>query len=191
VPLERYLSAGVHIGTKQKTGHMEPYIYKANPAGVYILNVQKINERLRIAAKLLGRFDPEDILVVCRRENGWKAVKKFAELTGVHYFIGRYPAGIITNPQLENYFEPKIMLVVDPWPDKNAIHDAFISGVPIIALCDTNNTINKIDLVVPCNNKGAKSLGLIFWILADLYLKERGLLPRDKQIDVPVEEFYE
>jgi len=189
VPLEQYLAAGIHIGTKFKTKDMEPFIYKINPNGLCILNVQKIDERLRIAAKLLAKYEPQDILVVCRRENGWKAVKMFAKVTGVRFFAGRYPAGIITNTNLENYFEPKIMLVVDPWPDKNAVHDALISGVPIIALCDSNNTTNNLDFIVPCNNKGSKSLGLIFWILANKYLQERGLLPKDKNIDIPLSKF--
>jgi len=191
VPLEKYLAAGIHIGTKFKTKDMEAFIYKINPNGLAILNVQKIDERLRIAAKFLARYEPQDILVVCRRENGWKAVKKFAELTGVRFFAGRYPAGIITNTNLENYFEPKIILVVDPWPDKNAVSDAIKTGIPIIALCDSNNTTNNIDFIVPCNNKGSKSLGLIFWILANQYLKERGNLPKNKDLETPVTEFYE
>lgn len=189
VPLEQYLAAGIHIGTKFRTKDMEPFIYKINPNGLAILNVQKIDERLRIAAKLLAKYEPQDILVVCRRENGWQAVKAFAKITGVKFYAGRYPAGVITNTNLENYFEPKIMLVVDPWPDKNAVKDALNTGVPIIALCDSNNTTNNIDLIIPCNNKGSKSLALVFWILAKLYLQERGLLAKDKELDTPISEF--
>ena len=189
VPLEQYLAAGIHIGTKFRTKDMEPFIYKINPNGLCILNVQKIDERLQIAAKLLAKYEPEDILIVCRRENGWQAVKNFAKITGVKFYAGRYPAGVITNTNLDNYFEPKLMLVVDPWPDKNAVHDALISGVPIIALCDSNNTTNNIDFIVPSNNKGSKSLGLIFWILANNYLRERGTLPKNKEIEIPLADF--
>lgn len=189
VPLEQYLAAGIHIGTKFRTKDMEPFIYKINPNGLCILNVQKIDERLAVAAKLLAKYNPEDILVVCRRENSWQAVKSFAKVIGVKFYAGRYPAGIITNTNLDNYFEPKIMLVVDPWPDKNAVRDALNSGVPIIALCDSNNTTNNVDFVVPCNNKGSKSLGLIFWILANKYLQERGTLSKGKNIDIPLSEF--
>lgn len=189
VPLEQYLAAGMHIGTKFRTKAMESFIYKINPNGLCILNVQKIDERLRVAAKLIAKYAPEDIIIVCRRENGWQAVKNFAKVTGVKFFAGRYPAGVITNTNLDTYFEPKLMLVVDPWPDKNAVHDALISGVPILALCDSNNTTNNIDFIVPCNNKGSKSLGLIFWILANNYLKERGTLPKDKEIKIPLSDF--
>ncbi len=191
VPLEQYLAAGIHIGTKFKTKSMGPFIYKINANGLAILNVQKIDERLRIAAKLLAKYDPKEILVISRRENGWKPTKQFAKLTGVNYYTGRYPAGTMTNIKLENFIEPKIILVTDPWPDKNAIHDSVLMGIPVIGFCDSNNTTNNVDLVIPCNNKGAKSLALVFWILANEYMKERGLLDRDKQIDISLDDFSE
>jgi small subunit ribosomal protein S2 len=188
-PLEQYLASGIHIGTKFRTKHMEPFIYKVNPNGLCVLNVQEIDRRIGLAAKIIAKYNPEDILVVCRRENGWKAVKAFAKVTNVKFFAGRYPAGIITNPNLETFFEPKLMVVVDPWPDKNAVHDGIISGIPIVALCDTNNTTENVDYIIPCNNKGSKSLGLIFYILANKYLQERGLLPKDKVIEMPPADF--
>lgn len=190
VPLEQYLAAGVHIGTKFRTAHMSKYVYKVNPNGLCVLNVQEIDRRLRMAAKILSKFNPEDFVIVCRRENGWKAVKAFSRVLGVEkVFAGRYPAGIITNSNLNTYFEPKVMLVIDPIPDKNAVHDALISGVTTVALCDSNNTTESIDFCIPCNNKGSKSIGLIMWILASNYLQERGLLPRGKALDTPLEDF--
>ena len=38
------------------------------------------------AINLLGKYEPEDFIVVCKREAGWKAVEKFSELTGVRVF---------------------------------------------------------------------------------------------------------
>ena len=185
VPMEQYLSSGIYIGTKIRTKQMMPFVYKINPQGLGTLNLSEIDRRLRLAAKMLAKYSPDDIVIVCRRENGWKAAKAFGKYTGVKVFSGRYPAGIITNPDLENFFEPKIILVTDPFPDKNAVHDAHISGIPLIALCDTNNTIESVDFVIPCNNKGTKSLGLIFWILATQFLKEKNQL----QKPLPEDEF--
>jgi small subunit ribosomal protein S2 len=191
VEIDKYLSAGVHIGTKIKTKSMAPFIYKVNPAGLTIMNVQKIDERIKIAGKFLSKYNPKDILVIGRRENSWKAVKQFSKIIGAKYFTGRYPAGILTNPNLETFIEPKVILITDPWPDKNAINDAVKIGVPIVALCDSNNTTRAVDIIIPCNNKGAKSLGLIYWILANEYLHNRGDLPKTKDISVPVEDFVE
>ena len=189
IPLDLYLKVGLHIGTKFRTKYMEPFIYRVRPDGLAVLNVQKIDRRIDVAAKFLAQYNPEDILVVCRRENGWKAAKLFSKLTGIRVFAGRYPPGILTNPALENFTEAKIMLVTDPWPDKNAINDAIRVGIPIIALCDTNNTANNVDLIVPCNNKGKKSLGLVFWILTKEYLKHRGLIKKDEDLKVTVDDF--
>lgn len=190
VPLEQYLASGIHIGTKFRTAHMSRFIYKVNPNGLCVLNVQEIDRRIRVAAKILAKYNPEDIVIVSRRENGWKAAKAFAKVLGIEkVFAGRYPAGIITNPNLSTYFEPKLMLVIDPLPDKNAVHDALISGVTTIALCDSNNTIESIDFAIPCNNKGSKSIGLVLWLLATGYLQDRGLLEKEKPLDTPVEDF--
>lgn len=180
IPNDEYLKSGIHIGTKFRTKHMENFIYKTRPDGLSVLNIQQIDHRIKNAANLLAQYKPEDILIACRRENGWKSVKKFAEITGAKFFAGRYPPGVLTNPSLKNFIEAKIILVVDSWPDKNAIEDALKIGIPVIALCDTNNQANNIDLVVPCNNKGKKSLGLFFYLLAKLYTEKTGLIkPED------------
>ena len=189
VPTEQYLKSGIHIGTKFRTNYMAKFIYKTRPDGLSVLNLQQTDRRLALAINMLGNYAPEDILVVCRRENGWKPAKKFAKYTGVRVFAGRYPPGIITNPDLEDFMDVKVILVTDSWVDRNAVNDALKAGIPIVALCDTNNQSNNIDLVVPCNNKGKKSLGLIFWILANGYLRKRGKLKEADSIDVPPEEF--
>jgi len=191
VPQDSYLKSGIHIGTKFRTGYMAPFIYKTRPDGLSVLNLQRIDERLRMASTLLSQYDPKDILVCSRRENGWKAVKAFGRHTGVKVFAGRYPPGILTNPALETFMETKLILVTDSWPDRNAIKDAITIGVPVVALCDTNNQSNEIDLVVPCNNKGKKSLGLIFYVLAREYLIKRGQLKEGQEPSFKVEEFTE
>ncbi|MFH1455658.1 MAG: 30S ribosomal protein S2 [archaeon] len=187
--LDNYLKVGLHIGTKYRTKYMEPFIYKVRSDGLSVLNVKKIDERIGLAAKMMSQFEPEKIMVVCRRENGWKPVKLFSKLTNIPVIAGRYRPGNLVNSNLETFKEIKLMIVVDPWPDKNAVKDAIKVNVPIIALCDTNNESNNLDLVIPCNNKGKKSLGLVFWILAKEYLKARGLLKDEKKLTISLESF--
>lgn len=191
MPRDVYLKSGIHIGTKFRTKAMEQFIYKTRPDGLSVLNLQKIDERIKVAASFLIQYNPEDILVVCRRENGWKAVELFGKLTGIRVFAGRYPPGVLTNPNLEQYIEAKIMLVVDAWPDRNAVLDAVRIGIPVIALCDTNNMSNFIDLVLPCNNKGKKSLGLFFYILTKEFLLLKGKLKEGEELKEKLEDFTE
>ena len=103
IPNEDYLKAGIHIGTKFRTKHMANFIYKTRGDGLSVLNITSIDERIRLAAAMLAQYAPEDILIVSRRENGWKAVKKFAKLAGVKVFAGRYPPGIMTNPAIARF----------------------------------------------------------------------------------------
>ena len=191
VPRDVYLKSGIHIGTKFRTAYMEQFIYKTRPDGLSVLNLQKIDERIRVAATFLAQYELKDVLIIYRRENGWKAVELFGKLAGVRTFAGRYPPGILTNPNLEDYTEAKIVMVVDAWPDRNAVLDSVKVGIPVIALCDTNNQTNFLDFVIPCNNKGKKSLGLLFYILTKEFLKAKGKLKEDEDIPNKIEDFTE
>lgn len=189
VPTKMYLKAGIHIGTKFRTKYMEEFIYKTRPDGLSVLNLQKIDERLKLLAKFLSQYEPEEILVVSRRENGWKPVKAFGNSLGCNVFAGRYAPGVLTNPNLENFLEVKVILATDAWPDRNAIKDAMKIGIPVVVLCDTNNQTNCVDFIMPCNNKGKKSLGLLFWILAREYMKEKGTIKTDDEYKEKLEDY--
>ena len=189
IPNEEYLKAGIHIGTKFKTKYMEKFIYKTRPDGLSVLNIQKIDERIRQVVNLLSYYKPEEILLVSRRENGWKPISMFAKLSGCKFFAGRYPPGLMTKPNLSTFIEAKLVFVVDSWPDRNAVKDGLKVGIPVIALCDSNNQTNGIDFVVPCNNKGKKSLGLMFFLIAREYMKKLGETKSDKDFKYSVEDF--
>lgn len=185
VPLDDYIKAAVHLGTKAIMPNMRQYVYRRKADGVAVLNTKKIDEKIAIASNFLAQYAPEDIVLCCKRDAGSKALKAFGETTGVKAFA-RYPAGMITNPKLEIFFEPKVMFIVDPWLDKNPLHDAVQIHIPVVALCDTNNMTTNIDVVVPCNNKAAKSIGLVLYIIAKLYLEKRGIKKKPSPQD-----FYE
>jgi len=173
VSLEEYVKSGIHLGTKVITAHMRAYVFKRRADGLAIFNTNMINEKLKLAAAMLANYAPEKIVVAGKREASWKALIAFGKATGIRVFTKKYPAGIITNSNLEDFFEPELMFVVDPWLDKNPISDALLSNIPLVALCDTNNMLSNADLIIPCNNKSNKSIGLIFQILAREYNKIR------------------
>ncbi len=191
VPQDVYLKAGIHIGTKFKTKYMEQFIYKTRPDGLSVLNLSKINERIRIAVDFLSKYAPDQILIASRREISWKAMQKLKELTGIRIVSGRYPPGSLTNPNLKTYMEVKVILVTDPWPDRNIVNDAVKVGIPVVALGDTNNQANNIDLMIPCNNKGKKSIGLFFWILTKEYMKKKGIINKDSEFTPTIDDFTE
>lgn len=184
VPLDDYLSNGVHVGLKYRTSDMRPFIYKVRPDKLCVFDVKKINDRIKIAAAFLSRYEPSEILLVSNRVYGKKCIKKFAEYTGAKAFADRFVSGSLTNPNIETYMEPKILVVTDPNADSQAIKEAAIAGIPVLAICDTNTRLKNIDYCIPSNNKGKQALALIYWILTREYLKAKG-----KEFTAPLEEF--
>jgi len=189
VPLDQYLAAGVHIGTQQKTQDMKKFIYRVRQDGLYVLDVRKTDERLKVAGKFLAKFDPESILAVSVRLYGQKPVKKFGEVTGAKAIPGRFLPGTMTNPQVKNFFEPDVIIVTDPRADHQAMKEAVEIGIPIVALVDTENFLSYVDLAIPTNNKGRKALALIYWILAREILYNRKEIESREDFKVPVEDF--
>jgi small subunit ribosomal protein S2 len=173
--LENYIKTAAYLGTKVITPSMRKYVYRRRLDGLAILNTNLVDKKLKEAIDFVVQFKPNEWTLVCKREAGWRPAKMFAELTGVRLFTKKYPAGVITNTELPNFFETKMMMVSDPWLDKNALNDAKIVRVPVVGICDTNNNTTDIDVVVIANNKSNKSLGLIFWLLAREYMKAHGI----------------
>ncbi|ALM74140.1 30S ribosomal protein S2 [Thermococcus barophilus] len=189
VPLDQYLAAGVHIGTQQKTKDMKKFIYRVRQDGLYVLDVRKTDERLRIAGKFLAKFEPDKVLAVSVRLYGQKPVKKFGEVTGARAIPGRFLPGTMTNPAVKNFFEPDVLIVTDPRADHQALKEAVEVGIPIVALVDTENLLSYVDLAIPTNNKGRKALALIYWILAREILYNRKEIESREDFKVTVEDF--
>ncbi|MEM3463658.1 MAG: 30S ribosomal protein S2 [Candidatus Bathyarchaeia archaeon] len=183
------LSAGIHIGTRMKTGDMENFIYRVRPDGLFVLDVKKTDERIRVAAKFLARFEPAKIAAAAARLYAQEPVKKFCEVTGATPVIGRFIPGLLTNPLYPNRIEPEVLIVSDPRADSQAVKEASAAGIPVVALCSTDNEFSGVDLVIPTNNKGRRALAVIYWLLARQILRERGELPPDKDLPLTIEDF--
>jgi small subunit ribosomal protein S2 len=177
IPVEDYLAAGVHIGTQQKTKSMERFIHRVRTDGLYVLDVSTTDQRIRTAASFLSNYDPEQILVASSRQYGRFPAEKFADAVGARARTGRFIPGTLTNPDYDGYIEPDVVVVTDPIGDSQAVKEAITVGIPVIAMCDSNNTTSNVDLVVPTNNKGRKALSVIYWLLANETLDRRGAEP--------------
>lgn len=189
IPIEQYLAAGVHIGTGVCTKSMKQFVYRIRPDGLYVLDVRKIDERLRIASRMVASYQLDKVLAVSVRQYGFTPVTKFAQYTKARAVTGRVVPGILTNPRLSNYMEPELIIVTDPRADYQIIVEANEVGVPVVAFADTDNKTEGVDLVIPANNKGRKSLALIYWLLTREVLREAGLLPRDQDLPEPPSAF--
>ena len=174
IPVEDYLSAGVHIGTQQKTKDMERFIHRVRDDGLYVLDVSTTDGRIRTAADFLANYDPEQILVTSSRQYGRFPAEKFADAVGARARTGRFIPGTLTNPDYAGYIEPDVVVVTDPIGDAQAVKEAITVGIPVIAMCDSNNQLSNVDLVIPTNNKGRRALSVVYWLLANETLDRRG-----------------
>src|SRR5213594_2344006 len=172
VPEDVYLTSGVHIGTQQKSA-----------------DIKKTDTRIREASKFLARFKPENILVVAARQYGQKPSRLFAKNVGAKVLAGRFVPGTLTNPNLPEFMEPEVLLVTDPAADQQALREALNVGIPVVALCDANNEVRDVDLVVPTNNKGRRALATVYWLVTREVLKARGSLKSDEEFTFTIDDY--
>ena len=189
LPRDTLLSAGIHIGTRMKTLDMEPFIYRVRPDGLFVLDVKKTDDRIRVTGKFLSRYEPARVAVAATRLYAHEPVKKFCQLTGATPLIGRFIPGQLSNPQYSSRIDPEVILVCDPRADAQAVKEASKVGIPIVALCSTDNEFAGVDLVIPTNNKGRRALAVVFWLLARQILRERGEIGPDKDPPATIEDF--
>ncbi len=185
----KILSTGIRVGTAVKTKFMVPFITKASPEGLYLIDLDITVNRIQTAAKFLSRVKSEDIIVCSGREYANTPIEKFCELTGTVKKLGRFMPGTLTNPSLPYYIEPKLVLISDPQVDVQAITEATNAGIPVIGIANTDNVTSKVDLVIPANNRGRKALATTYWLLAREILIQKGELKEGEQIKYEIDDF--
>ncbi|MCE4623147.1 MAG: 30S ribosomal protein S2 [Caldisphaeraceae archaeon] len=189
IPSDTYKKAGVIFGTQICTKYMRQFVYKILPDGFYLLDVKKTDERIRIAGKFLSTFDPQKIVVVSSRIYGQRPIAMMCSKIGCNPVTGRVIPGIFTNPNLEEYIEPEVVVLTDTRTDKQALIEASKIGIPVVALSDTDNKVEDVDLIIPANNKGRRSLALIYWLLTREIMRNRGILAPNQEPDFTYEDF--
>jgi small subunit ribosomal protein S2 len=183
------LSTGIRVGTPIKTKFMSSFITRANPEGLYILDISKTLARIDVAAKFIGRTNIANVAVTSSREYGKTPIEKFCELTGARGIFGRFMPGTFTNPSLPKYLEPEIVIVTDPQADEQAVLEATRAGVPVIALSNSDNITSKVDVVIPTNNRGRKALATVYWLLTKEVLKKQGKIKSDSDMPLAIDDF--
>lgn len=189
VDQQEYMYSHIQAGTMVRTPGMSRFISKRRGDGLYMLDLDATDKRIRAAAKTLARYEQATIVVTASRIYAITPAKKFAEITGTHLVEGRVMPGVFTNPNRGDFFEPEIVLVSDTRNERQAVREASKINVPIIALCDTDNWIKFVDLIIPCNNKSRRSIALTYWLLAREFMKEKGLIKSNEEFKHSVSDF--
>jgi len=189
VNIDLYLKNGIHIGTKYKNGPMRRFIFKSRSDKLNVMDVQVIDQRIKIGIDFISRYNPEDVVFISRKKYALFGLTLLEKTFGYKTKMGRFIPGTFTNPESEHFMEPKLVVVVDPNIDKQVILEATKIRAPIIALATTSSNVRNIDFLIPYNNKGRKSVALFFWLLnRELQLKN-GFIKTDKEYSYKVDDF--
>ncbi len=189
VNIDLYLKNGIHIGTKYKNGAMRRFIFKSRSDKLNVMDVQVIDQRIKTSIDFISKFAPEDVVFVSRKKYALFGLTLLEKTFGYKTKVGRFIPGTFTNPDSEHFMEPKVVFVVDPNIDRQAILEATKIRVPIVALATTSSNVRNIDLLIPFNNKGRKSVALYFWLLnRELQLKN-GFIKSDKDYNYKIDDF--
>ena len=183
------LATGIRIGTPVRTKTMEQFTARPRPDGLHMIDYAKTLHRIDVAGKFIAATGAKNTVVYTSREHGAMAVEKFCELTGAMARIGRFMPGTFTNPLYPGHLDAELVVVADPMSDTQAMVEAGRLGVPVIAVCDTDNVTDDIDLVIPGNNRGRKAIAAIFWLLARATLTHANLLEADQPMKYSIEDF--
>ncbi|MCL4389006.1 30S ribosomal protein S2 [Candidatus Marsarchaeota archaeon] len=184
-----YLETGIHIATKTRSPGMKRFVYKVREDGLYLLDLNTIDNRIRIAAAMVARYDPKEVVVTASRIYAIVPAEKFAEIIGAKFIKGRVTPGIFTNPNRDDFTEPKLILISDSRNEKQAVNEASKVNMPIVALSDTDNSTKFIDFIVPSNNRGRKSLAFIYYLLSREVLKARGSIKTNDEFTHKMDDF--
>ena len=97
--------------------------------------------------------------------------------------------GTITNPSFPGYYEPDVIVITDPMVDSQAVKEAVKMRIPIVSLSDTSNETQSLDFIIPVNNKGRKSIAMVYFLLAMEIQKCRGVIKEDSEFTYKPEDF--
>ena len=129
--------------------------------GGMLTNFETIKTRIKRLAEIERMQEDGTFEVLPKKE----VIKLKGELEKLEKNLGG-----IRNLDCENI---GAMFIVDPRKEKNAISEAKILGIPVVAIVDTNCDPEEVDYVIPGNDDAIRAVKLIAGKMADAIIEGR------------------
>lgn len=149
-----------------------PYVNERWLGGI-LTNFRTIRSRLKRLEELEGLEANGDMATFSK--------KRQSTLSRERKKIFRNLSGIREMNRL-----PEALVVVDPTKEKNAIKEARILGIKIVALIDTDSDPDVVDLPIPGNDDSIRSITLILSHVAEAIAEGKATIPVVAKEDAPV-----
>ena len=157
------------VGTKRQAG--EAVEQQAGLCGMPFVSERWLGGTLtnfRTIRSRLGRLEELESLRNSDRINDYSK-KMQSSLTREHRKMYRNLNGLRTMNRL-----PECLFIVDPGKERNAVREAQRLGITTVALIDTDSDPTQVDLPIPGNDDGIRSVELILRHMAEAVVAGRG-----------------
>ena len=163
--IKKLIVANCHFGGKKVTKQMKRYVHTIRRDGIAIFDVNKIYEKIQVAARMIVSVDKDAVVSVSGKQAGHRAVYKFGHYTKTQSVSGRWSPGMLTNQITKKFVEPRLLIVTDPRTDYNALLESSYINIPVIAICNSDNMLKYVDCAIPCNNRSNKAVAMVWYLL--------------------------
>ena len=156
------------VGTKKQA--QDAIKDEAERCGMYFVNERWLGGMLTNHKTIKTRINKLRELEKMEEEGVFNVLpkKEVIKLRAEKEKLEKYLGGIKDMPEL-----PGAMFVVDPRKEKNAISEAKILGIPVVAIVDTNCDPEEVDYVIPGNDDAIRAVKLITAKMADGIIEGR------------------
>ena len=120
---------------------MRKYVYTIRDDGIAFFDVNKNYEKIRIAARIIVLVDPDSVISVSGKAARQGAVYKFGHFTKTQTITGRWSPGMLINQTTKKFVQPRLLNIIDPRTDYNAILKSSYVNIPVIGICNTDNNL--------------------------------------------------
>mmetsp|Transcript_13751 Transcript_13751/g.28305 ORF Transcript_13751/g.28305 Transcript_13751/m.28305 type:complete len:200 (-) Transcript_13751:212-811(-) len=187
---KKLLLCNCHLGARRCESLMTNYTWRKRKDGIYIINIAKTIEKIRLAARAVVAIrNPNNILVISTNSIGQRAAMRFSYYTGCQLVVGRWIPGKLTNQFCKDYSEPQLIILTNPFFDSQPLSEASFVNIPSIAFCNTDTSLKYVDISIPGNNRNRYSVAFLWWMLTKEVLKLKGKIGKNDNWEVSTDLF--